>query len=143
MDRRFRLAAVLRARLVQEKVAKGAVIWARADAQAAIERHAAREHALTDRPTVDGGLAAWYVAALSARQALAGEMFAAGRLAEQAAERVVERTTELTAAAVRRRSVESLADRHAAAVQQAELAAGQRVIDEVAATRRATGGTDE
>jgi hypothetical protein len=142
MERRFRLAAVLRARLVQEQVARGAVVRARADARAAADRCAAREQALTDHPTVDGGPAAWYMAALAARQALAGEMFAAGRLAEQAAERVVERAADLTGAAIRRRSVEALADRHAAAVQHAELAAGQRVVDEIAATRRTTEGIE-
>jgi flagellar protein FliJ len=141
MTRRFRLATVLRARQAQEKVAKAAVLRARAAAAAATERHAEQESALAARPTVDGGAATWYVAALAARQALAGEVSAAAGLAERTAEQLAEQTTELIDAAIRRRSMETLADRHAAAVQEAELAAGQRVLDEVATNRRPTGRT--
>jgi flagellar biosynthesis chaperone FliJ len=144
MTRRFRLASVLRARQAQEKVAKAAVVRARAAAAASSERRAERERALTARPTVDGGPAAWYIAALAARQALAGELSAADRRTEEAAEQVTERITELTDAAIRRRSMETLADRHAAAAQHAELAASQRVLDEVAgATRRPTGRIEQ
>jgi flagellar FliJ protein len=143
MTRRFRLASVLRARQAQEKIAKAAVLRARSAEAEAIERRAEREHALTDGPTVDGGPAAWYLATLAARQALAGELSAAALLADRAAEQVAERTAELTDAAIRRRSMETLADRHAAAVQHAELAVSQRALDEVAAaTRRPTGRTE-
>jgi flagellar biosynthesis chaperone FliJ len=142
MTRRFRLAGVLRARRAQENMAKAAVVRANVEAQAATQRRADRELALTAAPTVDGGPAAWYVAALSARQAMAGELFAATRLAAQRAEQVVERTTGLTDAAIRRKSVEALAERHAAAAEKAEQAASQRELDEVAATRRPTGRTE-
>jgi flagellar export protein FliJ len=143
MTRQFRLAGVLRARQAQEKVAKGAVVRARAETQVALDRQAARERALLERPTVDGGPAAWWIAATSARAALAGELSAAGRLAEQAAERVTERTGELTDAAIRRRSVETLAERHQAAEQHEELASEQRALDEIATNRRPTGGTEK
>jgi flagellar export protein FliJ len=142
MTRRFRLAGVLRARQAQEDVAKGAVVRARAETRVALERQAARERSLLDRPTVDGGPAPWWIAATSARAALAGELTAAGRLAEQAAERMAERTGELTDAAIRRRSVETLAERHQAAEQLEELASEQRALDEIPINRRSSGGTD-
>jgi flagellar FliJ protein len=141
MTRRFRLATVLRARHAQEDAAKGAVLRARAVAQTTADRHARRERELTDLPTLNGGPAAWYMAALAARQAQAGELTAAAGLAAADAEQVQQAATDLAGTAVRRRSVETLADRHAAAAQQAELEAGQRAIDELAATRRPTGRT--
>ncbi|MEN3361797.1 MAG: hypothetical protein V7637_5779 [Mycobacteriales bacterium] len=142
MPRSFRLAAVLRARQAQEDVAKGEVMRALLEARSALDRQAARERSLTERPIVDGGPAARWVAAASTRVALAGEVAAAGRLVERAAEVVAQRTTELTAAAIRRRSVENLADRQRSAEQQEELASDQRALDEVATNRHPTGRTE-
>jgi flagellar export protein FliJ len=142
MPRRFRLAAVLRARQAQEDLAKSEVVLARLEAQSALDHRARRERSLTERPLADSGPAARWVAALSARTALAGEVSAAGRLVEQAAEVVVQRTAELTGAAVRRRSVETLADRQRAAEQEEERANDQRALDEVATSRHPTGRTE-
>lgn len=143
MNRRFRLASVLRARQAQEQLAKGAIVRARAAAASAAARRAEREQALTGQPQLDGGPAAWYAAALAARQAMAGELSAATRLAAEATDEVADRAGDLTAAAIRRRSIEALADRHAAAAEHAEQAASQRALDEVAATRRPTGRTEQ
>jgi hypothetical protein len=142
MKRRFGLASVLRARQAQENLAKGAVVAARRAAEDAAARQAEREQALTAAPQVDGGPAAWYGATLAARQAQAGELCAATRLADEAAAQVNELASELTDAAIRRRSIQTLADRHAAAVDRADLAASQRALDEVAASRRPTGRTE-
>ncbi|HVQ95065.1 MAG TPA: flagellar FliJ family protein [Mycobacteriales bacterium] len=142
MPRRFRLAAVLRARQVQEDVAKSAVVRARLEATAAVQRHAERERSLLERPPPDGGPASRWVAAAAARAALADELSTADRLAVRAAAEVGERATELTGAAIRRRSVETLADRQWAAEQQEELATEQRALDEVAGNRHLTGRTE-
>jgi flagellar FliJ protein len=136
MTRRFRLASVLRARQAQENAAKGAVVRSRATARAAADERDQRARSLADRAGPDAGPANWYMAALAAGQALAAELSEAARLAEEEADVVRERMTDLTDAAVRRRTVETLADRHTAAVRKAEADAGQRVIDELAATRR-------
>ena len=143
MPRRFRLGGVLRARQAQEKVAKGAVLRAHEEERAARDLAATAERSLLERPTVDGGPAPWWVAAMAARSALAGELAAAERFADERSERVTERTGELTDAAIRRRSVETLAERHEAAEQQEELADDQRALDEIATNRRPTEGTEE
>jgi flagellar protein FliJ len=135
VTRRFRLASVLRARQAQETAARAAVARARTDAAIAVERHERRRRALTEQPMLAAGTASCYAAALSARQAMAAELSAAAELAAAAGHMVDERMTELTDAAVRRRSVESLAERHAAAPRQAEEHASQLAVDEVAATR--------
>jgi flagellar export protein FliJ len=142
MPRRFRLAAVLRARQAQEDVAKSAVVRARLEATAAGRRCTDRERTLRDRPLLAGGPAAGWVAAASARAALAGELSAVKRLAAHAAAEVGDRATELTGAAIRRRSVETLADRQQAAEQQEERATEQRALDEVAGNRHRTGRTE-
>jgi flagellar FliJ protein len=143
MTRRFRLGGVLRARQAQEKVAKGAVLRAHEEERSARDRAARLEQSLIERPTVDGGPAPWWVAAMAARSAMAGELSAVERLADEAADRVAERTGELTEAAIRRRSVETLAERHEAAEQQEELAVDQRALDEIATNRRPTDRTEE
>jgi len=142
VTRRFRLASVLRARLAQESAAQATVVRARADAAAAADRHARRQRALTGHPSLAGGTASCYAAALSARQAMAGEVAAAAQLAAAAADIVGVRMTELTSAAVRRRSVETLAERHAAEQQCADERASQLAIDEIATTRRGSTGAE-
>jgi hypothetical protein len=135
MTRRFRLAGVLRARLAQERAAKAVVAGAHAEEAAAEQRRARLDRALTARPMAGRGPAAWYVAALSARQAMAAEVSDAGRLRAAAAETVQARTADLTGAAVRRRTIEALADRHAEVVRRAEDRAEQQAVDELAAAR--------
>jgi flagellar biosynthesis chaperone FliJ len=136
MTRRFRLAVVLRARQAQEDAAKGDVLRARADAETAAERVRRRKRALADQPMPDGVQGPAYVAVLSARQAMAGELAAATRMSEDAAETVQDRLTDLTAAAVRRRTMERLAERHAVTRRNAEDRAGQQALDELASARR-------
>jgi flagellar export protein FliJ len=143
MNRRFRLAAVLRARKAQENAAKGAVRAARTAEQAAIERRQAREAALVAQPTLNGAPAPWFVAAMSARQAMAAEVSAMARYAEQLADVTEEKTAELTEAAVRRRSVEALEVRHEAAVTAEDQAAEQRAVDEIAGRRPPYGRNGE
>jgi flagellar FliJ protein len=136
VNRRFRLAAVLRARKAQEDAAKGAVRAARTAEQAAIDRREERERRLLAEPTLDGGPAPWFVAAVSARQALAAEVAAAARYADELAAVTAAKAAELTEAAVRRRTVEALQERHETAVTAEDLATEQRAVDELAGNRR-------
>lgn len=140
MTRKFRLASVLRARRAQEDMAKGEVVRARAAAEAAVQRRAHSERALAVRGRPDSGTSRAYAAALSARQALAGELALAVRLADDADRAVRGKVDGLTEAAVRRRTMEKLADRHAEAVERADAEAGQQLIDEIASTRRRPAG---
>jgi len=133
----FRLGAVLRARLAQEDVAKSHVARAQQDAAQAAELVHHRGRRLRAQRTPEDGSAAAVAAALAARQSLAAALSAAGQLAGEARGRTVDRMTELAAAAKARRSVEMLAERHAAARQHRERAADQRAIDELAVTARA------
>jgi flagellar biosynthesis chaperone FliJ len=136
MTRRFRLAGVLRARQAQEDAAKAGALRARADAETAAEGVRRRKRALADRPVPDSVQAAAYVAVLSARQAMAGELAAATRMSEDAVDAVQDRVTDLTDAAVRRRTMERLAERHAVTRRKAEDRAGQQPLDELASARR-------
>jgi hypothetical protein len=140
MTRRFRLAGVLRARLAQERAAKATVARAYADEAAAEQRRARLDRALTDAPMAGRRTASWYVATLSARQAMAAEASDAGRLVAAAAEVVQARTADLTGAAIRRRTIETLAERHATAARQAEDRAEQQAVDELAAARPGPAG---
>ncbi len=132
MTRRFRLTAVLRARQAREDAARVAVAAARTEAAQAAEHRHARERSLTSRNEPDRVTALAFVAGRSALVALAADLSTANRRAGQADAAVAERLADLSAAAVRRRTVERLAERHAALRERAEAAAGQRDIDEIA-----------
>jgi flagellar FliJ protein len=137
MARRFRLAAVLRARKAQEDAAKSAMLHARLAAFDATEEEMRRSSALDSRPEPPSQLAPAFVAALAARQAMAGEIAVAARLTAEADAVVLTRASDLTAAAIRRRTLERMAERQAAAADQAEQRADQQALDEIAATRPA------
>lgn len=134
---RFRLAAVLRARLAQEDVAQAAVVRARGAGQTARTATTSREAALLATDAPPAGTAMAVVAALAARRSLAADL-AAARHGEIVAEvRVDARLADLAEAAKRRRVVEKLAERHAAERRAREGAAEQRALDEVAVTAAA------
>ncbi|MEV6923081.1 cell envelope biogenesis protein TolA [Dactylosporangium sp. NPDC051485] len=127
----FRLGAVLRARKAQEDTAKAAVVRARADATAAVQRVRARERDLDGRRVLDGASAAAFAATLTSRQALAGELAAAIALSHTADETVRERMRELTDAAVQRRTIEKLQERHDATRKRTEAAAEAKAVDDI------------
>jgi flagellar protein FliJ len=127
----FRLGAVLRARKAQEDIAKAAVVRARADATEAVERVRARERDLNGRRVPDASSSAAYAATLTSRQALAGELAAAIALAQIADETVEERMQELTDAAVQRRTMEKLQERHDATRKRTEAAAEEKAVDDI------------
>jgi flagellar export protein FliJ len=135
---RFRLGAVLRARLAQEDMARAEVARARGAGRTARQATAAREKSLTatDAPTGGTGLAV--VAALAARRALAEDLIAARHRETVAEAQVDARLADLAEAASRRRIVERLAERNAAQRRAEEEAADQRAIDEIAVTIAAT-----
>lgn len=134
--KRFRLATVLRARQAKEDALRGEVLAARAalrEAELVVEH---RSEVLRGRHLPPSTLARSYVAAISARQALAGELFAAQRVAAAAQEAVAEKLREHTDASQARRAVEKLEERHEAERAAAELAEDQLLVDELATTRR-------
>jgi flagellar biosynthesis chaperone FliJ len=77
-----------------------------------------------------------------ARQAMAAELSAAVAMIGQADTVVADRDGDLTAAATRRRTVEKLGERHAAARRTAEEAAAQREADDLTSTRNRGGTAD-
>jgi flagellar FliJ protein len=133
--RKFRLSSVLRARQAQEDAARGAVLRARSDAARAADKQARSEHALAEHDVVEESESIAFVAAQAARQALAAEIAAASRATAAALGVVDQRMDELTVAAIRRRSVERLAERHAEDVRREDARSGQNQLDELAGTR--------
>ena len=127
----FRLAAVLRARHAQEDAAKAAVVRARAEADAAAARASALEHDLDSRELPDTSSAAAFAATLAARNAVAGALNAAIGVTRLAEEKIQERLRELTDAAVQRRIIEKLEERHAAARKASTEAAEAKVSDDI------------
>jgi hypothetical protein len=127
----FRLGAVLRARKAQEDMAKAAVVRARADATAAVQRVRARERDLNGRPVPNAATASAYAATLTSRHALAGELAAAIGLSQVADEGVQERMRELTDAAIQRRTIEKLQERHDATRKRTEAAAEAKAVDDI------------
>ncbi|MFI5911201.1 flagellar FliJ family protein [Dactylosporangium sp. NPDC051541] len=112
-------------------MAKAAVVRAREDASAAVQRIRARERDLDGRPVPTSATAAAYAATLTARQALAGELAAAMGLARLADETVEQRMHELTDAAVQRRTIEKLQERHDATRKRTEAAAEEKAVDDL------------
>jgi flagellar FliJ protein len=132
---KFRLAGVLRARQAQEGVAKVAAARARVEAEQAnadVHRYAATLDAAAE---VHPDTATALAAAMSARQAVAGALFAAIGVFRDADEAVEDRMAELTAAAAQRRAMDKLAERHAVTRRRNQDAAEQRELDDLATAR--------
>jgi flagellar biosynthesis chaperone FliJ len=133
---RFRLASVLRARKVQEDSARGAVLRARTEADAASAEVTRRQQALATGASPQPGNPTAFIATLCARQGMAAEIAAAAALAAQAHQGADATLGEYTAASIRRAGVEKMAERHAAATRAAEEAALQRELDDLSTGRR-------
>ena len=136
MAKKFRLATVLRARQAKEDAVRGEVLAARAALREAELDSEERSETLRGRHLPDVDLARTYVAAIASRQALAGELFAANRVAAAAKEAVAARLRDYTTASQARRAVEKLAERHATEQAAAGLAEEQLLVDELATSRR-------
>jgi flagellar protein FliJ len=137
VNRLFRLAPVLRARKAQEDVAQGALSQSRAEirhARALVKR---RQLDLVGADAPSEGTARAMVASMVARQSLAASLSGAHRMVADAEEVERERLAELADAAKRRRAVEALAERHAAAVRAHDLKVDQATLDELAVTSKA------
>jgi flagellar biosynthesis chaperone FliJ len=78
---------------------------------------------------------------LWARQAMAGELSAAIAVATHLDAQVDERAAELTGAAIRRRTVEKLSERHAEAERDAQQTASQLAADDLTTSRNRRGNT--
>jgi hypothetical protein len=137
----FRLGSVLRAWLAQENSARGAVLRARQEADQAAERVRRMDAAIDAPPRRDAPGAAAFAAMLWARQAMAGELSAAIAVATHLDAQVDERAAELTGAAIRRRTVEKLSERHAEAERDAQQTASQLAADDLTTSRNRRGNT--
>jgi flagellar export protein FliJ len=130
----FRLASVLRARKAQEDAARAEVLRARTEAERLAARTRLYEDALGVRRAPDNSSPESFAATLMARQAMAASLNAAIAVAQSAEEVVTDRTNDLTTAAMRRRTVERLSERHAEEARRAEETVVQREVDDIATT---------
>ncbi len=137
MNRLFRLGPVLRARKAQEDAAKGAVIQSRQEIREAQALAKRRQLDLAGADAPTEGTARAMVASMVARQSMAATLSGAHRMVADAEELAREKQAELADAAKRRRAVESMAERHAAAVKAHDLRTEQLAIDEMAVTAKA------
>ncbi|GAA3043497.1 hypothetical protein [Actinokineospora globicatena] len=142
MTIRTKLAAVLRARRAQEDIAKSAVTMANARLTEAGSYVESRAESMRAWSGPRDGDATSYLAAVAAGRALASALSEA-----RAHERAMRSESEVEAgrlreAAQRRRGVEKLVERVTEEERLANLAAEQRVADEVAGQRRGDARTD-
>jgi flagellar FliJ protein len=136
MAKKFRLATVLRARQAKEDAVRGELLAARAALREAEIDAEERSETLRGRSMPDADNARAFVAAISARRALAAELFAAHKVAEAAKEAVDAKLQDYTAASQAKRAVEKLKERHDAERAAAELAEDQILVDELATSRK-------
>jgi len=132
---RRRIGGLIRARQVQEDVARGALQRAQRDAEVAAARVLLYEEALGSRRAPNAASAGAYAASLSARHAMGAALAAAIGVATEHDGVVRERLCDLTEAASRRRAVERLAERQAEQERDADEAAAQRELDDLAVRR--------
>jgi len=133
---RFRLGAVLRARKAQEDTAKAAALRARTQADIAATRARAVGRDLDERGVPHEASAISFAATMSARNALASTLADAIGAARLAGDDVLDKLTDLTQAAIQRRTIEKLEERHAAARRRAVDAADARAVDDLTTATR-------
>ncbi|WP_157767599.1 MULTISPECIES: cell envelope biogenesis protein TolA [Actinosynnema] len=136
-----RLAAVLRARRAQEDMARGDVARANAAVAQASAGVARREEQLDGWSGPEGGDPTAYLASVAAGRAMAQALGAAEQARREAEDAATGRQDVLREAATRRRTVEKLTERAADQARKDELAAAQRVVDDLWGGR--TGGGQE
>lgn len=139
---KFRLGAVLRARKAQEDAAKAALVKARGEADVAAVRVQARRTEIDERHVTPGASASAFAAAMTARQALAAELSVAIGAAQLADGQVDERIADLTDAAVQRRTLEKLEERHALTRRRSAEAADQKSVDDLTTSAHSRRDTD-
>jgi flagellar protein FliJ len=127
----FKLAAVLRARHAKEDAAKAAAAQARLEADAAAVRVRAAHRDLDGRRVPDATSAAAFTAAMSARTALASVLSTAVGELRTTEGAVDDRLQEAVDAAVQRRTMEKLEERHATARRHVEDRADEKAVDDL------------
>lgn len=129
MNRRFRLATVLRVRRVQEDQAQAAVMRARAILDEAIGAADASELAVREHVRPEHTAASW-VAASAVGVTLAADASRARARARSAETGVTDALAVWADARGARRGVERLEERHAAEVAAEDLRLAQRELDD-------------
>jgi flagellar FliJ protein len=130
VKRKFGLASVLRVRRIQEEVARVEVVRAHAGVHTAWT-DAERRQALLQarRGTVDGSSSA-FLGALTAGLARASDLSAARAAHQLAQDHAAAQVEAWSVTAARVKALESLEERHRAAVRQADEAAAQSASDD-------------
>ncbi|HEY0358282.1 MAG TPA: flagellar FliJ family protein [Mycobacteriales bacterium] len=131
MKRTFRLASVLRVRRVQEDVARADLLRANREVGHAwtdVERRNAYLESRQGGFTT--GTSAAFIGSLTAGIARASDLSAARAAHQLARDAAADRAAGWTAAAARVQALESLEERHRAAVRSADEAAEQRAADD-------------
>jgi flagellar protein FliJ len=131
----FRLQPVLELRRTEERAAAVAAAEAAASAADADRRAAEREETVAAArvpASADGGA---FVAAMTRLGLAAADASAARALATASAEQAELVRERWTAAAQRTKGLERLRDRHQEALRRAELAAEERLVDDIVTGR--------
>lgn len=131
MKRVFRLASVLRVRRVQEEVARSELLRANREVGHAwtdVERRNA--YLESRRGGFTTGTSAAFIGSLTAGIARASDLSAARAAHQLAQDTAADRAAGWTEAAARVQALESLEERHRAAVRSADEAAAQRAADD-------------
>jgi flagellar export protein FliJ len=131
VKRVFRLASVLRVRRVQEEVARAELLRANREVGHAwtdVERRNA--YLESRRGGFTTGTSAAFIGSLTAGIARASDLSAARAAHQLAQDTAADRAAGWTEAAARVQALESLEERHRAAVRSADEAAAQRAADD-------------
>jgi flagellar FliJ protein len=131
VKRVFRLASVLRVRRVQEEVARSELLRANREVGHAwtdVERRNA--YLESRRGGFTTGTSAAFIGSLTAGIARASDLSAARAAHQLAQDTAADRAAGWTEAAARVQALESLEERHRAAVRSADEAAAQRAADD-------------
>jgi flagellar export protein FliJ len=138
----FRLQPVLELRRTEERTAAVAATEAASAAADADRRATEREQAVATARPPAAAPAGEFVAALARLGMAAADASASRALATASAEQAELVRAQWTAAAQRTKGLERLKERHEEALRRAELAAEERLVDDIV-TGRAGRATEE
>jgi flagellar FliJ protein len=136
----FRLEPVLELRRTEERAAQLAAAEAAASATAADHEAAARERAVAAAQVPASSHGGEFIAALTLFGLAAADASAARSLAVASAEQAELVRAQWTAAAQRTKGLERLKERHEEALRLAELAAEERLVDDLVTGRAGRAG---
>jgi flagellar protein FliJ len=140
---KFRLEPVLELRRTEERAAQLAAAEAATAAADADQEATAREHAVAAARVPGSARGGEFVAALTLFGLAAADASAARSLAVASAEQAELVRAQWTAAAQRTKGLERLKERHEEALRRAELAAEERLVDDLVTGRAGRSGSHQ